>query len=375
MSVTKLGGATCARAVLQLPAWGRAWADVELTEATTLAGTQTLTIADASWSMTIVSGGVTDGGRARYRLVAGKGGWGKEIPKKAYQNDAGVSMATVLRDAASACGESVGALPTGRLGPHFARAKGTASSTPNLVTPRGWYVDAAGVTQFGARASATYTGKGVRQRVDLAAGVVELAVDELENLAPGILVDGHPAATDVEVEVDPKRITVRVYWAAALQSRRASAIERIVEQLFPWLRYCGTYEYRVVTMENDYRLNLQPVRVATGLPDLARVSTRPGVSGFRAKVAPGELVLVTFADHDPSRPQVIAHDAPDSPGWLPEGTVDLGDGGDYVALKSAVDKIQQTFDQHFHPTGVGPSDLPKPTLIQAQASSTKLKVL
>jgi hypothetical protein len=32
---------------------------------------------------------------------------------------------------------------------------------------------------------------------------------------------------------------------------------------------------------------------------------------------PGELVLVCFADGDPSRPQVFAHDHADAPGWMP----------------------------------------------------------
>jgi len=41
------------------------------------------------------------------------------------------------------------------------------------------------------------------------------------------------------------------------------------------------------------------------------------MAGLRADVQPGELVLVVFADADPSRPCVVAHDAPDSPGWMP----------------------------------------------------------
>jgi hypothetical protein len=271
--------------------------------------------------MTIVSGGISDSARAAYRLVAGHGGWGKSIAKKSYANDAGVSKATVLRDAATACGEQMGTMPAGKLGPHFARAEDTANKVLQLVSPELWHVDAAGVTQCSARASANYTGDGVRTRVDKAAGIIELAVDEIGNLAPGVVVDGRPPATDVEISVDPKRITVRVY-AGADSTEMLTAWRQIFEALFPTLRYRGVFEYRVVTQAGD-RLNLQPVRVATGMPDLGRVPYRPGIPGVKAQVLPGELVLVAFADADPSRPQVIAHDAPDAPGWMPL-TLELG---------------------------------------------------
>lgn len=321
MSTALLGEHTCTRATLQLPAWGLAWADVELAEPTALSGTHTLKLAGASYVMTVVSGGISDSARAAYRLVAGHGGWGKSIAKKSYANDAGVSKATVLRDAATACGEQMGIMPSGKLGPHFARAEDTANKVLQLIAPEAWYIDTAGITQCGARPDSNYTGDGVRVRVDQAVGVVELAVDEIGNLAPGVVVDGRPPATDVEISVDSKRITVRVY-SGTPNTEMLTAWKQIFEALFPTLRYRGVFEYRVVTQSGD-RLNLQPVRVASGMPDLGRVPYRPGIPGVKAQVLPGELVLVAFADADPSRPQVIAHDAPDAPGWMPL-TLELG---------------------------------------------------
>ncbi len=53
-------------------------------------------------------------------------------------------------------------------------------------------------------------------------------------------------------------------------------------------------------------------------------------------------------------------------------TVEVGGGGDFVALKSAVDAIQQSLDTHVHPTGVGPSG-PVAVPLGPQASSTTLK--
>lgn len=309
-----LGGNTCTHARLQIPKWGRAWADVELAEAVVLAGRQTLTIAEATYAMTITSGGVTDDARARYRLVAGNGGWGTNLPPRAgYQSDAGIPASLVIRDAARDCGEQVGTLPTATLGPHYTREVGLASAIINYLAPQSWYVDAAGITQFGARATSSYGGQGTRTRVDPAAGVVELAVDEVANLQPGVVVDGI-TALDIEIEVTPQRITARVYGAGAA-SDCSGALADLVRALFPDIRYRGVHEFRVVMQAGD-KLHLQPARVAKGMCDLTFVPVRlaPGV---KAQHSLGSLVLVAFADADPSRPQVISGDAPDSPGWMP----------------------------------------------------------
>ncbi len=368
MSLATFGDVACSRVRMQLPAWGRAWADVELTEATTLTGLQTLKIADVSHAMTIVAGGSVDG-TARYRCVAGAGGWGKLLPRKGYNNDAGIKAANIIRDAAASCGERLGTIPVKVLGPHFVRVHDKpASFALNHLMPNAWYVDDAGVTQFGTRATATYAGGGTVLRTDLAAGVIELGVDSIGNLVPGVVVNGRGPATDVEYELDSKKLVVRVLFARQI-SRRKAALKKIIESLFPALAYAATYEFRVVT-QNGERLNLQPARIASGMSDLENVPVRPGVAGFRSQVSLGELVLVVFADGDPSRPQVIAHDHADAPGWLPTLT-QFGDG-DFLAKKSAVDAIQMNLDTHSHPYFLGPTP-PQAAPIGPQESCSKLK--
>lgn len=367
-----LSGNVATTAKLAIPAWGRAWADVELTEPVVLTGLQTLQLAEVTYAMTVASGGVTEAGRARYRLVAGHGGWGKIIKKQGFQNDAGVTAAVLLRDAANACGEQLGALPSDRVGAHFARqGNRPASAVLNLVAPRGWYVDSAGITQFGQRAEEAYEGSGTVVRLDKAIGVVELAVDEIANLAPGVIVAGNPAAKDIEIEVTPKRITVRAYWSPKA-NRRATAIGQIVEGLFPNMAYRGMWNYRVVSQSGN-RLNLQPVRVATGMPDLEFVPDRC-VAGVRVTHTLGSHVVVGFLDADPSRPAVIGHDEPDSPSWSPEALII--EATDITANEVAIDEQGNLttptgaevaaqgglvkLSTHLHPTAMGPSGPPTP---------------
>lgn len=370
MSFIALGNAPCSRLNAQIPAWGRAWFDVDLTDETALTGAQTLAVGARTFTVFVIAGGIAEG-KACYRCVAGAGGWGKTIPAKPYHNDAGVKLSTVLRDAATACGETMGAMPSTVLGPHYARANDPADELLNLLAPRNWYVDTSGVTHVGLWPAETYTGDGARTRIDLQTGVVELAVDEVSNLLPGVSVDGHGPATDVEYEIDANRITVRVYFARSL-SRRLRAWDRIFRALDPRARYRGTWEYRVVTQQGE-RFNLQPVRVSSGMPTLRRVPTR-GHPGIKATVTLGEHVLVTFADCDPSRPNIIAHAAPDAPGWLPtelalQGTtinangVEIDASGNASAPGEVTARAASTpvnLSMHLHPTAMGPSGTPTP---------------
>lgn len=322
MSLATIGGSAVSRARVSWPAWGLWWADVDSPEPVELAGRQALLLAATTFSGTIVSGAAFDG-RSAYRLVAGAGGVSKALPKKGYVNDAGVALAGVLADAAREAGETlVTAGITTRLGPHYSRQAGeTLGDLLQRHFPSQWYADADGTLRTGTRATTTYEGDAPRTRVDKRSEVVDLAVDNLEGLTPGVRVDGARPATDLQIDLTPDRLTVRVYGKRRLSARLA-AYRRIMRALFPSLAYAGTWEYRVVNQTGE-RLNLQPARVASGMPDLRNVPVRPGLAGTKAQVLPGELVLVCFADCDPSRPNVFAHDAADAPGWQPL-SVELG---------------------------------------------------
>jgi hypothetical protein len=374
MSLATLAGAAVSKARVQIPAYGVTWADVDLVEDAKLSGAVVLQIADVSIACTVVSGGAVNG-RAAYRVAAGGGGWGKEIAARAYADDMGIKVASIAGDAAAAVGERVEGFPTTRLGPHFARALLPASWVLHEVAPRNWRVDFDGVTRFGLRAPSTYTGDGVRTYEHRAIGVIDLATESLAGLVPGVSVDGMPGASDVEYELDEKRLTARVYYGPK-RNRRIEALAKIFDALDPRRRYRCSYEYRVVSQAGE-RLNLQVVRVASGLSDLARVPVRPGMAGLRATVKLGELVLVDFIEGDPSRPCVRSHDAPDAPGWEPQLLEIGGKTGDWIAqagkVATEINRLWTWNEQHVHPTGVGPSG-PSSTTHTSPASTACAKV-
>jgi hypothetical protein len=313
MTFATLEGHSLQRACVTVPKWGLWWADAHLVEPETLSGAVALKLADKELNGTIIAGGVAEG-KASYRIVGGAGGWGKAIsqPKKPYRNDAGMKISSVIGDAARIVGETVEDVPTTRVGQHYAMVNGTASDVLNLLTPRSWRVDFDGVTRFGERETVVYEGEGTVTRIVPDGSIFEIATDEIGDLLPGVTVEGSQPATDVEYNLTSEKLTVKVY--CGTDSRRLRAWRKLVLALFPWLQYVGVFEYVVVSQTGE-RLNLQPLRVATGMPELSGVPVRPGVASFKSTATPGAHVLVAFADRDPSRPQVIAHDAPDAPGF------------------------------------------------------------
>jgi len=314
--------ATKARA--ELRGWGAWYADVSLDGEHELAGTVELKVADLTLQGTVLSGGPM-AGRSRFWLVGGKGGWGKTIPAKEYASDAGVKKLTVLRDAAAACGEDLDestVSSSDRVGPAFTRPEGPASWALEELAPGAWYVGEDGRTRLGRRPAVALATPATRiEPVDRARATVTLAAESIATILPGIIVDGLEAV-DVRHEISAEGGLRSKIWGkqGAGLSRYLAAFQTMLEQLDPDRRFRGVTEYRVVSQEDDYRVNLQPIRVSSGMPDLFRVSTRPGLSGGKSMLHLSSHVLVGFADSDPARPYIAAFEAPDGEGFMPIST-------------------------------------------------------
>lgn len=338
-----LGGNRVTSAHVTLPKWGAWYADALVDGEHALSGGAAMQLAGLALSGTVLSGGPMKG-RSSFRLIGGKGGWGKTLPKKSYADDAGVKASRVLSDAAAECGETIDAstLPSTRLGPSWTRPEGLASAVLELIAPAGWYVGEDGVTRIGSRAAKALTSAIPRvSPVDLARQTVTLAPESAATLVPGITVDGIEAV-DVVHEVTPKGLRTTIYGSlnAGLAGPFAS-LRRLLEQLDPGRKYRSTWEYRVVTQDGE-RLNLQPVRVSSGMPDLQRVTVHPGISGAKSDVKLGSRVLVTFIDESPSRPVVVGFEDAEGEGFTPLLT--SIDASTFVSLADGARLVPATGD-------------------------------
>jgi hypothetical protein len=305
---------------VDIPAWGCWYAEASVDKAVALSGQVTLKIADLTLSGTVLAGGEDPAtARSHYRIVGGKGGWGRTLQAKSYANDAGQKILNVISDAARECGETLDAstiATSERCGPQFARPAGPASQVLEQLKPAGWYVGEDGVTRIGSRAASTPSVKATITRRDKARGVVELATETLASLLPGCTFDG-VVAVDVKHEINDKGLRTTIWGKqGGTTSRRLEAERKKFEALFPNLPFLAPWEYRVVLL-NGSRLDLQPVRRSSGMPDLQRVPMRPGVSGSKSTLVPGCRVIVQFIDGDPFRPEVTAFEDSDGSGFKP----------------------------------------------------------
>jgi hypothetical protein len=337
-----INGNRITEARVSIPAWGASYCDVAIEGEVSITGKATVVVSDLTIVGTVLSGGPGQG-RSFFRIVAGAGGWGKVVAKKSYANDAGVKLSLVLGDAAAAVGETLDTSTvdqSARLGSAFTRPEGPACRVLEMVAPSAWYVGEDGKTRLGARPATKPNFKfSQTDRIDLARGYVEVASDSVAQVLPGASI-ARLTAVDVEHEWSISAgLRSRVYGAQGTgTSRRLSALRAIVDQLDPLRKFRGVYEYRIVQQHGN-RLDLQCVRVSTGMPDLLRVPVRPGVPGTSAIYALGSRVAVGFLDADPGRPYVHSFEDPDGAGFLAP-IVNLAGGG--PALGRVGDSIQIT---------------------------------
>ncbi len=316
MGLSTLNGHRVTSARATIPAWGAWYAEASTDDEVALSGAVELKIADLTLRGTVVSGGPSKG-RSDFRIVAGAGGWGKSIPKKSYANDAGVKVSTVLGDAAALVGETFAAAGSDRTGPAWTRKEGRAGRLLEQLAPSAWYIDEAGVTRLGKRPAVPLAAAVVHGPVDRARGTVTLAAESIAAILPGLVVDGLEAV-DVLHEVSANGGLRSTIWGkqGSGTSRVLAAFRDMLDQLDPDRAFRGVTEYRVVTVAGE-RVNLQPVRVSTGMPDLPRVLARPGVPGAKAMLLPGARVLVGFADSSPARPYIAAFEDAEGEGFKP----------------------------------------------------------
>lgn len=324
-----------------IPSWGLWYQDVAIDGEFNLTGAQSSTINDLTLSGTILSGGAATG-RSFFRVVGGAAGWGKTVKKKSYANDAGVKLSKVLSDVASEVGETIDLSTvdsSASVGTTWTRPEQAASKVLEQVAPSNWYVGTDGITRIGKRTPSDLTVKVTfTSPLDRAAGEVEISTETIATIVPGLMIDGLKAV-DVVHEVEDGKLRTSIYGerSTSTNSRRLDAWRTLLDQLDPNRAFRATWEYRLVTKSGN-RVNLQPVLTSSGMPDLSNVKIRPGLAGSKSSLALGCVVLVTFVNGSPNKPQVTSVEDADGGGFLPlttsidaQTTVNLGGASSPVA--------------------------------------------
>lgn len=324
-----IGAATIAghpvvAARVHVPSSGPWFADVELEGDPDVEGQVTLQLGELALVGTVdATRSGTFGLQRKLRLVAGAGSWGKLLGAKAYHNDAGVRALTVAEDAAREAGESLGdATPASTtIGKDYVRPSGVAArALEDALGGANWWVDYDGVTQAGTRIPvAAVAGTYEVLEHDPRARLVVIAVDDLEAVGIGSVLtdrlDAPQTVRELELEVTSASARIRAWCGEGVGGRLASAIRNVIARATEG-RLFGLWRYRVVTLSGD-RVNLQPINLAAGLPDLANISMVPGVAGAHAELALGAEVLVEFIEGKRTAPVITHFAGKDGNGFVP----------------------------------------------------------
>ncbi len=153
-----------------------------------------------------------------------------------------------------------------------------------------------------------------------------------------MVVDGL-TAVDVQHDVSADGGLRSTVWGGPIGSA-AESMRKLVQALDPDRNFRGVSEYRIDT-RSGARLNLQPVRVSSGMPYIKNVPVWFGLPGASATPPLGSIAYVTFADADPSRPGVVGFEDGAASSGLELITDGVGTGGHAITLEQVLGLFAQ----------------------------------
>ena len=167
-----------------IPFYGIWTALVILATSATINPSITLKIANLTMKGTAYRMASFSGSRS-VLIVGGKAGWRDQISEQSYYNTNGLKKSLLLRDAASAVGESINLGFDDVIGTHYIRESAVAERTLRDIAGDVWWMDNNGVTQVKDRTNfAKITSEFTVANWSGAKGKFEIATEDVASFMP-----------------------------------------------------------------------------------------------------------------------------------------------------------------------------------------------
>ena len=298
---------------LLIPAVGAWTADLHLATDQAVSGAVSVVIGNLTLAGTVYRADVY-GGQVRARVVGGAGGWRTSIPPQGYGSSSGVGLATILGDAAQACGETIGSFNNLSVGNGYARVRFPSSVAGDVLWQLlaqglipSWHVDPTGVTQIAAWPTTTVQSPftPTDQRPD--EGVVVVATEDYAAWMPGCqfahpLLDGTYTSAGVHY-VWGKEGEFRFEVLTGEGDRMLGPLQALIDARTAPTRFFGRYEY-TISNPTPTTVDASPLDSTLGLPDLQSVPiVADSIAGFTPP--DGGICHVMFLNGLPTRPACV----------------------------------------------------------------------
>lgn len=331
---------------VEIPAYGLWAADITMATDAQLSASGPLVIGDLSLQAAVYRQASFAGTR-RLRLVGGfTGGWLESPSAQEYQNPAGLTRSLVLNDLAAAVGEKVNVVTDATFGAFFFR-KGTGASKKvldQLVGRTGWWIDpTSGIAQVGAtRRSSLISSTFTVNSYDGNTGNAVISTETPSDWIPGRTWSSPTVTTTQTIGAVHHAIVDGKLRTEALGTFPNAdpvigPLRDVIADLSPDIVFSGTWEYAVQNVNASAQtLDCLPTAssvLAAPFPLPQHVTGVPmlvGVAGTIHTPTVGSIVLLAFANGDPSKPRIVGYDGTFCP------SVKINGGSHPVALADAL---------------------------------------
>jgi hypothetical protein len=312
VSSVQVNGKRVPAATITRPYYGAWTADVSIDTAGMIDDASTLVIGDATLIGTAIRKGIFAGDQGA-RIVAGGGGWRKSLPAKGYSQIAGVQKSLVLKDAARAVGETIVLDTDGSIGKFYARSSGKAERVLALLAGGKWWIDDAGKTQLGPRASDPITTPFTVIKRSNSRGQIEIATESIASWVPGRTftspaLTGTQTISSVSITADGAgKLRVSVLTKDTHTERLRDDLRELIREVYPLADYAGVYEYKIgASLGLGLTSTIDATPTDARMPPLTKVPLF-GI-GVVAPPLTGARCRIRFVNTDPTRPECIALD-------------------------------------------------------------------